>query len=124
MTASDRSLALVAEAARAARARGGTDLVGLDVSGRLSLTDAFVLVTGDSERQVDAIAGEVEDRLAAAGARPIRREGRAGERWNLIDAGEIVVHVFHTEERLYYSLERLWSDCPAIPLPEEAPAQA
>jgi ribosome-associated protein len=94
----------------------------LDVSGRLPLSDAFLLITGRNERNVLAIADEVEDKLAEAGARPLRREGRSEGRWVLIDFGEIVVHVFHEEDRLYYSLERLWKDCPVIPLQQSVGA--
>lgn len=116
MTASDRALALTQIAASAADSKQGDDVVALDVSGPLPLTDVFVLVTGRNERNVQAIASEVEDRMIEAGAKPLRREGRAEGRWILLDFGDIVVHVFHEEERLFYSLERLWKDCPAIPL--------
>lgn len=125
MTASDRAIALVQVAARAADAKQGDDLVALDVSGPLPLTDIFLLVTGRNERNVQAIAGEVEDRMIEAGAKPLRREGRAEGRWILLDFGDVVVHVFHEEERLFYSLERLWKDCPVIPLTlSEHPAEA
>ncbi len=116
MTASDRAIALTQVAARAADAKQGDDLVALDVSGPLPLTDVFLLVTGRNERNVQSIAGEIEDRLMDAGAKPLRREGRAEGRWILLDFGDLVVHVFHEEERLFYSLERLWKDCPVIPL--------
>ena len=116
MTASDRALALTQIAARAADSKQGDDLVALDVSGPLPLTDVFVLVTGRNERNVQAIASEVEDRMIEAGAKPLRREGRAEGRWILLDFGDIIVHVFHEEERLFYSLERLWKDCPVVPL--------
>jgi ribosome-associated protein len=63
-----------------------------------------------------AIAGEIEDKLIEAGYKPLRREGRAEGRWILVDFGDLVVHVFHEEERVYYSLERLWKDCPVVPI--------
>ena len=116
MTASDRARELVNIAALAADSKQGEDLVALDVSGPLPLTDVFLLVTGRNERNVVAIAGEIEDKLIEAGSKPLRREGRAEGRWVLLDFGDIVVHVFHEEDRMYYSLERLWKDCPAIPL--------
>lgn len=116
MTATDRAIDLVRVAARAADSKQGDDIVALDVSGPLPLADAFVLVTGRNERNVQAIASEVEERMIEAGAKPLRREGRAEGRWILIDFGDVVVHVFHEEERLFYSLERLWKDCPVIPL--------
>lgn len=124
MTATDRAIDLVRVAARAADEKQGADIVALDVSGPLPLADAFVLVTGRNERNVQAIAAEVEDRMLEAGAKPLRREGRAEGRWVLLDFGDVVVHVFHEEERLYYSLERLWKDCPVIPLDLPAPASA
>jgi len=116
VTATDRAIALTQVAAAAADSKQGADLVALDVSGPLPLTDVFLMVTGLNERNVQAIAAEIEDRLFEAGAKPLRREGRAQGRWILLDFGDIVVHVFHEEERLFYSLERLWKDCPAIPL--------
>ncbi|MEN0102573.1 MAG: ribosome silencing factor [Curtobacterium sp.] len=121
MTASPRALELVQIAAGAADAKQADDLVALDVTGPLQLTDVFLLATGRNERNVMAIADEVEDRMLQAGAKTLRREGRSEGRWVLIDFGDVVVHVFHEEDRQYYSLERLWSDCPTIPL--EIPAE-
>lgn len=63
-----------------------------------------------------AIAEAVEDRLLEAGVKRLRREGRSEGRWVLLDFGDLVVHVFHEEDRLYYSLERLWKDCPVVPV--------
>ena len=116
MTATSRARELLQVAAIAADSKQGEDLVALDVSGPLPLTDIFLLVTGRNERNVQAIAGEIEDKMLEAGAKALRREGRAEGRWILLDFGDIVVHVFHEEDRMYYSLERLWKDCPAIPL--------
>ncbi len=116
MTATERAIALTQVAAAAADSKQGDDLVALDVSGPLPLTDVFLLVTGRNERNVQAIASEIEDQMIQAGAKPLRREGRAEGRWILLDFGDVVVHVFHEEERLFYSLERLWKDCPAIEL--------
>lgn len=124
MTATPRALELLQIAARAADDKQADDLVGLDVSEPLPLTDVFLLASGRSERNVLAIAGEVEDRLIEAGAKPLRREGRSEGRWVLLDFGDLVVHVFHEEDRQYYSLERLWSDCPVVPLELEQPATA
>ena len=62
-----------------------------------------------------AIAAEIEDRLNETGVKTLRREGRAEGRWILLDFGDLVVHVFHEEDRMYYALERLWKDCPVIP---------
>lgn len=116
MTASARAIELVQIAARAADAKQGDDLVALDVTGPLPLTDIFFIATGRNERNVLSIASEIEDKLLEVGAKAVRREGRAEGRWVLLDFGDIVVHVFHEEDRMYYALERLWKDCPAIAL--------
>ena len=116
MTASPHAREILQLAAAAADSKGGIDLVALDVSGPLPLTDAFLLVTGSVERNVIAIASEVEDQLNEAGVRTRRREGKAQGRWILLDFGDLVVHVFHEEDRMYYALERLWKDCPVLPL--------
>ncbi len=120
MTASQRALELLRTAARAADAKQGADLVALDVSEPLPLADIFLLVTGRNERNVVAIAEEIEDKLLEIGQKPLRREGRTEGRWVLLDFGDLVVHVFHEEDRMYYSLERLWRDCPVIPLEIES----
>ena len=120
MTASAHALELLKVAAAAADSKAGEDLVAIDVSSPLPLTDIFLIVTGRSERNVVAIAGEIEDKMTEAGHKPLRREGRAEGRWVLVDFGDLVVHIFHEEERVYYSLERLWKDCPVIPI--ELPA--
>lgn len=122
MTATARARELLTIAAIAADAKQGEDLVALDVSGPLPLTDIFFLASGRNERNVQAIAGEIEDKLLEIGVKALRREGRAEGRWILLDFGDLVVHVFHEEDRTYYSLERLWKDCPAIPI--ELPAVA
>src|SRR5687767_5857180 len=114
MSADERAIALARAAAAAADKALATELVGLDVSGQLPLTDVFVLATGRNERQVSAIAREIEDQLILDGAKPVRREGRADGRWVLLDFNDIVVHVFHEEERQYYQLERLWRDAAVV----------
>jgi len=116
VTATPRAIELLQIAARAADDKQADDLVALDVSGPLPLTDVFLLATGRSERNVVAIAGEIEDKMLEAGVKTLRREGRAEGRWVLLDFGDVVAHVFHDEDRQYYALERLWSDCPTIPL--------
>lgn len=109
-------------AAQAAIDKGGEDLVALNVSEPLPLVDIFLLVTGNSERNVAAIADEIEDRLIESGHKRVRREGRAEARWVLLDFGDLIVHVFHQEERVYYGLERLWKDCPVVPIDVVEPA--
>ena len=124
MTATDHARELVRIAARAADSKQAEDLVALDVSEPLPLTDIFLLATGRNERNVVSIASEIEDKLIEFGAKPLRREGRSEGRWVLLDFGDLVVHVFHEEDRMYYSLERLWKDCPTVPLDLPAPVQA
>jgi ribosome-associated protein len=124
VTASDHARELTRIAARAADSKQGEDLVALDVSEPLPLTDIFLLASGRNERNVLSIASEVEDKLNEAGVKTLRREGRAEGRWVLLDFGDLVVHVFHEEDRMYYSLERLWKDCPVVPLDLPARIQA
>ncbi|MEF3322268.1 ribosome silencing factor [Gulosibacter sp. GYB002] len=124
MTATDRALELIRTAAAAADERSGFDLVGLDVSENMPLTDAFLLVSGRNERMVLSIADEVEDRLRVEhGQKALRREGLQLGRWVLLDFGDIVVHVFHEEDRLFYGLERIWRDAPVIDLQLDANEQ-
>ncbi|WP_432506717.1 ribosome silencing factor [Kineococcus arenarius] len=118
MPASERALELVTTAAAAAVDKLATDVVALDVSDQLFITDAFLLASAPNERQVRAIAEAVEEKLLPLGAKPVRREGEREGRWVLLDFLDLVVHVQHSEEREYYALERLWKDCPVI----EAPA--
>lgn len=118
MTASTWALELATAAAEAAAEKLADDIVAFDVSDQLVITDAFVLCSAPNDRQVRAIVDEIEDRLREVGVKPVRREGEREARWVLLDYLDVVVHVQHAEERTYYSLERLWKDCPAIPLPE------
>lgn len=124
MTASPNGIEMARIAAIAADSKAGEDLVALDVSEPLPLVDIFLLVTGRNERNVAAIADEVEEKLLEAGHKRLRREGRQESRWVLLDFGDLVVHVFHEEERVYYGLERLWKDCPVVPIELPTPANA
>ena len=121
MPATVNAIDHVAIVASAADAKQGEDIVALDVSGPIGIVDAFVMVTGRNERNVQAIADEIEDQMLANGNKTLRREGRDLGRWILLDFGDVVAHVFHVEERMFYGLERLWHDCPVIPfvLPEQ-----
>ena len=114
MTASERAVQLVQIAAEAAADKLADDILAYDVSEQLVITDAFLLCSATNERQVKSIVDEIEDKL---------REGEREGRWVLLDYLDIVVHVQHEEDRTFYALERLWKDCPAIPLPESV-AQA
>ena len=125
MTATDHALELVAVAGQAAHDKKADQVLAFDVSEQIAITDAFVLASATNDRQVKAIVDEVEDKLREIGAKPVRREGERDGRWVLIDYGEIVVHVQHEEERVFYALERLWKDCPVIPFPDaDSPAAA
>jgi ribosome-associated protein len=115
VTATDEARTSALVAGQAAADKLATDILLIDVSDRLAITDVFVLATGNNERQVEAIVDEVEEKLRQHGVKPIRREGRRDGRWVLLDYGDVVVHVQHAEERVFYALERLWKDCPVIP---------
>ena len=117
MTATEYALALTVAAAEAAGDKLARDLVAFDVSDQLVITDVFLICSAANDRQVRAVVDAVEERLLAMGAKPVRREGQREGRWVLLDFGDIVVHVQHEEERTYYSLERIWRDCPVVPLP-------
>ena len=124
MTATDRAVELVRIAAMAASDKLATDIIAYDVSEQLVITDAFLLCSAPNDRQVRAIVDEIEEKLARAGAKPVRTEGEREGRWILLDYIDIVVHVQHAEERVFYALERLWKDCPQIALPEAVTAAA
>ena len=101
-------------AARAAASKLATDVVVIDVSDQLVITDCFVIASASNERQVGAIVDEVEEKMRLAGHKPARREGTREGRWVLLDYVDIVVHIQHTDERNFYALDRLWRDCPTI----------
>lgn len=122
MPATDEAVALSIAAAEAAADKLATDIVAIDVSGQLVITDVFVMCSAANERQVNAVVDEVEDRLRAMGAKPLRREGQPENKWVLIDFGDVVVHVQLAEERIHYAIERLWKDCPVIALPDSVRA--
>ncbi len=107
-------------AALAAADKLADGIIAYDVSEQLVITDAFVLCSASNDRQVRAIVDEIELRMRQAGAELIRREGEREGRWVLLDYLDVVIHVQHSEERTYYALERIWKDCPQIPLPELA----
>nr|WP_221333803.1 ribosome silencing factor [Nocardia transvalensis] len=103
-------------AARAADEKLASDVVVLDVSDQLVITDCFVIASAPNERQVNAIVDNVEEQLRLAGHKPVRREGTREGRWVLLDYVEVVVHIQHADERDFYGLERLWKDCPQVPV--------
>ena len=116
MTATESSIATARHAARAASEKLADDIVALDVSERLALADVFLIASAPSERQVNAIVDGIEEELTKFGLKPTRREGRSGGRWVLLDYSNIVIHVQHEEDRVFYALERLWKDCPVVDL--------
>lgn len=118
MTTNDEGLVL--EAAEAASAKKADRIVILDVSEQLVITDYFLICSGNTQRQVRTIADEVEKRLNEShGRKPFRREGEREARWVLLDYVDFVVHVFHTDDREYYDLERLWADARVVPFEED-----
>ncbi|MBW8171549.1 ribosome silencing factor [Ornithinimicrobium sp. Arc0846-15] len=118
MTANERAVELAQAAAVAAGSKLGQDIVALDVSEQLALTDVFVIASAPNERQVNAIVDAVEEKLLGLESKPLRREGHRESRWVLLDFSDIIVHVMHSEDREFYALEKLWKDCPTVPLPE------
>ena len=124
MTATEQALDTARVAVAAAADKKAHDIVVLDVSDRLVITDCFVLASAPNERQVQAIVDAVEEKLRDRGTKPVRREGAREGRWVLLDFVDVVVHVQHTEERGFYGLDRLWKDCPQISFPEAETAPA
>ena len=121
MTVTDHSQELITVAAQAAADKLAHNIIAFDVSEVLSITDAFLIASATNDRQVKSIAEEIEEQLREKlDVKPVRREGEREGRWILLDYLDIVVHVQHSEERSFYSLDRLWKDCPEIALPEDA----
>jgi ribosome-associated protein len=114
VTASAEAIRMAEVAARAAAAKLAQNIVVIDVSGQLVITDLFVIASASNERQVNAVVDEVEEKMRLAGYKPARREGAREGRWVLLDYVDIVVHIQHQEERSFYALDRLWRDCPLV----------
>lgn len=114
---------LAREAAEAASEKKAADIVILDVSAQLVITDFFVICSGSTDRQVKTIAEAVEERIREGdGLKPYRREGEREAHWVLLDYVDFVVHVFQAEDRDYYDLERLWADAGIERIDTEEPA--
>jgi ribosome-associated protein len=124
VTATDQALAMARVAVAAAADKKAQDIVVLDVSEQLVITDLFVIASAPNERQVQAIVEEVEEKMRLGGVKPTRREGAREGRWVLLDFVDVVVHVQHSEERGFYGLDRLWKDCPRIAFAEAQVEQA
>jgi ribosome-associated protein len=116
MSAGDESVHMATVAAQAAASKLADDIVVIDVSEQLFITDLFVIASANNERQVNAIVDEVEEKMRVAGYKPARREGTREGKWVLLDYVDIVVHVQHQDERNFYALDRLWRDCPVVPV--------
>lgn len=114
MTASTEAIQMATIAAQAAAAKLAQDIIVIDVSGQLVITDCFVIASASNERQTNAIVDEIEEKMRLAGHKPARREGTREGRWVLLDFIDIVVHVQHTDEHNFYALDRLWRDCPIV----------
>ena len=109
---SSRELAIAA--ARAASSKNARDILILDVSELIVITDYFVIASGASDRQVKTVAEEIQRSVATLGVKPVRREGEREGQWVLLDFVDFVAHLFRDQEREYYGLERLWRDAPAV----------
>lgn len=117
------SLEAAIACARAALDRKAYDLVVLDVRELTSLADFFVICTGRSDTQVQAIAEHVEIERKHAGHPPLGVEGFRKGQWVIVDFGDIVLHVFNEPTREFYDLERLWAKAPVVELPEDCAVQ-
>ncbi|MBW4839221.1 MAG: ribosome silencing factor [Paenibacillaceae bacterium] len=101
-------------AVQAADDKKAMNIVALDLKGISLIADYFVICHGNSDTQVQAIATEIRKRAHEAGANVRGIEGMDSARWVLMDLGDVVVHVFHRDEREYYNIERLWSDAKVV----------
>ncbi|MBK9303023.1 MAG: ribosome silencing factor [bacterium] len=105
---------LAETAAHAALVKKGEDVLVLDLAGRSDVADYFVIVTGGSDQQVDAVARGVVEAAAAEGQKLLHGEGRDRNYWVLLDFVDVIVHVLQPRARQYYALERLWNDAPRL----------
>jgi ribosome-associated protein len=114
MAASKAVSDLAQAAADAIAEKLGTDIVALDMTEQMILSEVFLIATASTDRQAEAIADGVFEALAKIGEKPIRREGKG--QWILLDYSDLVVHIQTQELRNFYMLDRLWNDCPHLPL--------
>ncbi len=101
-------------AVKAVESKKGVDIVALDIRAVAAFADYFLICSGDSARQIQAIADEVQQKLAAGGHRPTHVEGYNNAEWILMDYLDLVVHIFSKKARAYYDLERLWRDAQVL----------
>src|SRR6266436_6638776 len=95
-----------------------SDIVVINIGSVASFTEFFIICSGSSTRQVQAISSDVVEKLREQKARPLHIEGEKNAEWVLIDYGDIVIHIFTESARRFYDLERLWRDAETVPLPE------
>ena len=114
MPASKSVIELTQIAARAAADKFGDEMVAVDLSDQMVLSEVFLIITGQNKPMLQSIADEVEEKLRQVGEKPARREGT--DEWILLDYSDLVVHIQSKELRGYYMLDRLWNDCPVIKL--------
>jgi ribosome-associated protein len=103
---------LLKMAVKAADDKRAEDIVALNMKGISLIADYFIICHGNSDKQVQAIASEIKEKAEENQYSVRRMEGYDEARWVLIDLGDVVAHVFHRDERIYYNLERLWGDAP------------
>lgn len=101
---------------KACNDKKGFDIKGLDIRKLTTITDYFILVSGNSTTQVLSIADEIEEKMMKAGYELLGKEGKESSRWVLLDFGDIIVHIFHREDREFYDLEKLWADSEELTL--------
>ena len=101
---------LAAKIAEILDKKGATDIQILEVGHMTSITDYFVVASGRNVQFVHTLADDLEDKLAEENILPRRKEGKNGSRWIVLDYAEVIVHIFHPEERAHYNIERLWQD--------------
>jgi len=110
----DASASLAMRIAEVASNKKAEDIVVLDLRPLAGFTDFFVIMSGSSDRQVEAVAGAIREEMKKAGRLPISEEGMRSGRWALIDYGDVVTHIFYRTEREHYQLEKLWYDAPRV----------
>jgi ribosome-associated protein len=111
---------LVRVAVRAAEEKKAKDVKAIDIRGLSAVTDYMIIATGSSDTNVRAIAEGVRDKLLEKGERPFSVEGLQEGSWVLLDYVDFVVHVFHSEKRLYFGLEEIWADAKLLPIADTA----
>lgn len=104
------SRTLAIKAAKILDEKGANDIIILEVGHMTSITDYFVIANGRNIQSVRSLSEDLEDKLAAEGLEPRRKEGERESKWIVLDYAHVIVHIFHPEERRYYNIERLWQD--------------